>query len=78
VALLKREWSHFASSPSVILNTSLGIVFTIVMAVALLIKGEDLLFMLGSIPKEAKGMIEGFKMPILCLAVIQSVHLPFP
>lgn len=70
VALLKREWSHFASSPSVILNTSLGIVFTIVMAVALLIKGEDLLFMLGSIPKEAKGMIEGFKMPILCLAVI--------
>ena len=50
VALLKREWSHFASSPSVILNTSLGIVFTIVMAVALLIKGEDLLFMLGSIP----------------------------
>lgn len=70
MALLKREWQHFSANPLVILNTSLGILFTVVFAVAFLIKGENLIFALGNVPEQVQSTIKQFQMPLLCLVVI--------
>ena len=72
VSLLKRELEHFLSKPTVILNAALGIAFTVVLAGAVLVKGTDILEVLGDMPKEAKDMFLQVKMPFLCFAVIAT------
>lgn len=69
-ALFKRELKHFTSNPMVMLNAGLGIAFTVVLAGAILIKGPELLEMLGVIPPEFQEMLNEFVVPLLCLAVI--------
>lgn len=72
IALLKRELNHFTSNPMVILNAALGIAFTVVLAGAVVIKGADIVELLGTIPKESKDMLLKSMMPVLCLAVIAT------
>lgn len=72
ISLLKREFDHFLSKPTVILNAALGIAFTVVLAGAVLVKGADILELLGDMPKEAKDMFLQVKMPFLCFAVIAT------
>lgn len=40
MALLKKEMSHFASSPTYMLNGTLGTVFTVILAIVLIVKKE--------------------------------------
>lgn len=69
-ALFKRELKHFTSNPMVMMNAALGIAFTVVLAGAVLIKGPELLDMLGVIPPEYQALVNEFIVPLLCLAVI--------
>ena len=69
-ALFKRELKHFTSNPMVMMNAGLGIAFTVVLAGAVLIKGPELLEMLGVIPPEYQAMVNEFIVPILCIGVI--------
>lgn len=69
-ALLKRELKHFTSNPMVMMNAALGIAFTVVLAGAILIKGPEMLDMIGVIPPEYRSLVNEFIVPLLCLTVI--------
>lgn len=70
LSLLKRELKHFTSNPMVMMNGALGIVFTLVLAGALLVKGSELLDMLGVFPLEYQSVINELIAPMLAIAVI--------
>ena len=53
-ALLRKEVSRFLNSSAYILNCGLGVVFLLIMAVFLVIKGEDVLALFGEIPTIGK------------------------
>ena len=67
-ALLQKEFRRFLGSPNYMLNCGLGIVFMIVGAVALLIKGAALREMI-------YGMFEGYLhlIPLLCAAAVCTI-----
>ena len=50
-ALMRREWRHFASSPSYILNGALGAMMAPIAAVALYLKGGALTSALAAVPE---------------------------
>lgn len=63
-ALLNKELKHFFSSPMYILNASLGVVFTLVFAVALIIYRDLPALMIADIPELA-----GYINPLLITAI---------
>lgn len=69
-ALFKRELKHFTSNPMVMMNAGLGIAFTVVLAGAVLLKGPEILEMLGIVPLEYQSLVNEYMVPLLCLAVI--------
>lgn len=62
-ALLIREFRHFTSNAMVMLNGSMGVVFTLVGAGALILYKEDIQMLMTAIPQ-----ISGYVTPILCMA----------
>ncbi|WP_294579082.1 hypothetical protein [uncultured Thomasclavelia sp.] len=69
-ALFIRELRHYGSNPMVILNTGLGIAFTVFLAGALLVKGHEFLLLFDEIPVELTYMLNEWLVAILCLVVI--------
>lgn len=72
VSLIKREWNHFASNPMVILNSALGIAFTVVLAGFMLVKQGEIWSLLGNVPAQEKAMLHTYIMPMLCFFVIAT------
>ncbi len=67
-ALLKKELRRFVSSPTYMLNNGLGILIMVVVAVAALIKANDINMLLSLISVELKGFEN--MLPVIALAVI--------
>ena len=74
-ALFKRELKHFTSNPMVMLNAALGIAFTVLLAGMLLVKGTEMVDMLGVIPLQYRNMIDEYIVALLCIAVIGTSSL---
>lgn len=75
LALFKREVRHFISNPMIMLNGAMGIVFTVVLAGALLIKGPELIELLDIIPPQLQGYVNEMIVPLSCMAVIATNSL---
>lgn len=75
LALFKRELRHFVSNPMIMLNGALGIVFTVILAGALLIKGQELINALNIIPPQFENMVNELVVPLLCLGAIATNSL---
>ena len=70
-ALLKREFKHFISLPAWMLNGGLGLLFSPVLAVAVLIKRSDLLGFFAEVEKNAPNLQAA--MPVLLFAALAAI-----
>lgn len=59
-ALLRKEFKHFVNSPAYMLNSSMGTLFIVVAAVAMIIKRADILVLLEMLTQEIGGALGGF------------------
>lgn len=63
-ALVRKELSHFISSPMYMMNAAIGVVFILAMAIALIVKKNDIMELIGMSPE-----LEDFFGPIACVAL---------
>ena len=59
-ALLKKEFKHFTNSPAYMLNCSMGTLFIVVAAVAMIIKRTDILMLLEMLKYQLGGVLGAF------------------
>ena len=71
-ALLIREVKHFTSNAMVMLNGAMGVVMTVIAAVALIIYKDDIQMLMNMIPQ-----VKGYVTPVLCIAgvAIGSINI---
>ena len=77
-ALTKKEFSMFVSSPTYMLNSAIGIVFTVLLSGALLLNKGQISLLLAELSKELVGVdLSGAAAAVLCgvLLMMQSFNL---
>lgn len=72
-ALLWKEWKRFSTSAAYMLNCGLGIVFLLVIAVFILIKGEDLAAMMGYMFEGTEEIIPLIACAIVCMSTSMNI-----
>ncbi|WRK53858.1 hypothetical protein SD457_01680 [Coprobacillaceae bacterium CR2/5/TPMF4] len=69
-SLFMRELRHFTSNPMVMMNSAIGIAFTIFLAGALIVKSNDVKIIVQSISPLLQGTLNEWLVAGLCLVII--------
>ena len=72
-ALLKKEFKHFLGSPAYLLNCSMGTLFIVVAAVAMIIKRADIVALLDMLKEQLGGVLSGFPISGYVMLVVAAL-----
>ena len=75
-AFVKKELARFTSSPLYMLNAALGLLFTLIAGVALIIKGQDLLNIIQTVPELADYLAAILVLALCVLATTNTISAP--